>query len=461
MPDELHSTSLRTTSELLPVLTGTEVLARGARGVAVRAVQRGLLELGYALNGGADGIFGASTERGLQSFRELHDLVGPVLLDASTLRQLDASLVRLESVANHALANLRFSGDARLARVLRGSAPLPGRGSSVALVQHALIDLMFGMPRYGADGVIGRETQQAVRQFQRWQGIRPGGEVNAITMMALDQVAPPPGTQATRYPEYASMIRDGQLTVTVGVGYDEGSYDLGELTQLVTALRAEGFVQTGSTAVDAVHTFTRALGISGHSGVMRVRVVSRNTRRPESEFAEGLVHDAVTIYVGHARYGTGPDFDAKESTAENFVIGLGAPQHITGALEPGYDPHMNQILRGVPNDLLTTRFDPQLDQLWAFAGCTTRHYLDELRVLTAGKNTRNLDLVVSTRPIYWRDMGTYPLDMIKGLLRGESINQIVRRLCTTATATEAALHDVHEGDAFIGDGFGDNGPASG
>lgn len=458
MTAELHSKTLGSTSELLPVLRGTEVLARGARGPAVKTVQRGLLELGYALNGGADGIFGASTELALQGFRELHDLLGAALLDAGTLQRLDASLVRLEAVASHVLANPRFTAHDDLARVLAGRSPMPGRGSAVVAVQRALLDMLYSLPRYGADGSIGKETQAAVRQFQRWQRIRPGGEVNPLTLAALDRAAPPVGQQATRHPEYATLVRDGQLTITVGLGYDEGDYDLTELPQLVEGLRGAGFVQTGTATTDAVHTFTRALAIPGQSGLARVRLVSRKTKRPEHEFAEGLVHDAVTIYAGHARYGTGPDFDAKDSTAENFVIGLGAPQHITGALEPGYDPHMNQILRGVPNDLLARRFDPQRDQLWAFCGCTTRHYLDELRGLVSGKDTRNLDLLVSTRPIYWRDMGTYPVEIIKGLVHGESINQIVRRLCTFASATEVALGDPHTGDAFTIDGFGDNGP---
>lgn len=457
---ELRSAILSDTSDLIPVLQGDETLPRGARGPAVRAVQRGLLELGYALHGGSDGVFGASTEDALRSLRELHEVLGTAVIDAVTLDRLDASLVRKESVASHSLGSGRFAAEATLARVLTGHAPMPGRGSAVRAVQQALLDLMYALPRYGADGAIGKETQEAVRQFQRWQRIRPGGELTPLTLMVLDQVVPAPGVEATRHPEYASMIRDGVLTVTVGMGYDENDLDLSEFPQLVEGLRGAGFVSTGSLAPDAVLTFSRALDIAGQPGTMRVRLVSRATPRPESEFAEGLIHDAVTIYAGHARYGTGPDFDPKESTAENFVIGMGAPQHLTGALEPGYNAHMNQILRGVPNDLVSRRFDPQRDQLWVFAGCTTRNYLDELRALVDGKDTRNLDLVVSTRPIYWNDMGTYPLEVIKGLLQGESINEILQRMCTKATATEVAIGDVHEGDAFIGDGFGDNGPVT-
>jgi hypothetical protein len=69
MPIELKSKVLRGVSELERVAAGALVLARGARGAGVRAFQRGLLDLGYALLGGADGVFGRSSEAALLSFR--------------------------------------------------------------------------------------------------------------------------------------------------------------------------------------------------------------------------------------------------------------------------------------------------------------------------------------------------------------------------------------------------------
>jgi hypothetical protein len=276
--------------------------------------------------------------------------------------------------------------------------------------------------------------------------------------MALDEVVPPPNEQVVRYPEYDNLIRDGWLTVTVGVGYDEANSDPPQLQLLEQGLLEAGFSSAGAAAGNAVKVFQRAL--TDRQGSMRVRVVSRYTASPEARFAEGLIQDAVTIYLGHARYGTGPDFDAKESTAENFVIGLGAPQHLTGELEPGYDPHMNEILRGVPNDLLSRRFDPQRDQLWAFVGCTTRNYLDELRALVAGKDTQNLDLILSTRPVYWSDMAHHGLAIVRSLLQGESINRIKKALCEQALATEKRQGKEQAGDPFMIDGFGDNAQAS-
>ena len=458
MPSELRSKILRGVHELERVAAGELVLARGARSEGVRAVQRGLLELGYALLGGADGVFGRASEAALRSFRELHLRFAAAVLDAPTLALLDGSLVRAEAVAGYTLVNPRFAGDAQLARLLQGRAPLPRRGDAVTRVQKALLDLLFSLPRWGADGSLGDESREALRQFQCWQRIRPGGETTPLTLMALDQLAPPPEQRVTRSPEYARLIRDGVLTVTVAVGYDEDSNDLRELAELVAGLRSEGFVQSGATDDDAVHVYSRPLMIAGQTGKMRVRVVSRHTADPEERFADGLVQDSVCLYAGHARYGTGPDFDPIESTAENFVIGVGAPQHLSGELEPGYDPHMNQILRGVPNDLITRRFDPERYQVWAFMGCTTRHYLDELRTLVAGKRTDNLDLIVSTRPLYWSDSGYYPLAIIRGLLRGQSVNEITAAMCAQAVATEKSLGIAKTGDAFFADGFGDNAP---
>lgn len=458
MANELNSRVLRGVPELTRVLAGEVTMARGARGAGVRAFQRGLLDLGYALLGGADGVFGRSTEAALRSFRELHGRNAAAVLDATTLALLDVSLVRSEAVAGHVLANPRFVGDPRLAQLIDGQAPLPRRGDSVSRIQRALLDLQFSLPRWGIDGAQGDETRTAIRQFQRWQRIRSGGELTPLTLMALDQMAPPPNQQAVRAPEYARLIRDGWLTVTVAMGYDEDGNDLRELAELRQGLVSDGFTRTGATADDAVHTYTRALMIAGNPGNMRLRLISRHTADPEERFADGLIQDSVTVYSGHARYGTGPDFDPVESTAENFVIGVGAPQHLTGELEPGYDPHMNQILAGVPNDLLTRRFDPDRYQLWAFLGCTTRHYLDELRVLLQGKRTDNLDVIVSTRPIYWNDSAFYPLAVVRGLLCGQSINTIQAALCAQAVATETGLGETKPGNAFFGDGFGDNVP---
>lgn len=67
------------------------------------------------------------------------------------------------------LRSARFSGVPELeailvdrsARLRRGS-----RGRGVVLVQQALLDLGESLPRFGADGIYGSETEQAVRSYQ-------------------------------------------------------------------------------------------------------------------------------------------------------------------------------------------------------------------------------------------------------------------------------------------------------
>jgi peptidoglycan hydrolase-like protein with peptidoglycan-binding domain len=459
MAVEIESAMLKGIPELEAVARGDDVLERGERGAPVRAVQRGLLELGYGLRGGADGVFGSATDSTLAEFRELYGMLGQAMVDAATLAALDLSLMRKGRAESYELTNGRFKRDVGLEKVLALSAPLPRSGESVKLIQQALSDLAFSLPRGGVDGKLGGETREALRRFQRWQHIRPGGELTPLTLMALDQAAPPQLEMAERFPEYDRLIRDKWLTVTLGIGYDEGGADLDKIAELESAFRHEGFAKSRSLGSEELAVYTKKLDHPERSGEMRVRVINRHTPSPEAAFAEGLVHDAVTIYSGHARYGTGPDFDEKESAEENFVIGLGAPGHRNRTLEPGYNAHMNQILEGQPNDLLTHRFDPERYQLWVFAGCTTRNYLDELRALVKGKDSRNLDLVVSTRPLYWSDGDFYVMELLGGLIKGLSINAIHKTLCARASETDTRLkNEGAELDAFLFDGFGDNEP---
>jgi peptidoglycan hydrolase-like protein with peptidoglycan-binding domain len=447
----LKSRILQSVSQLSAVCEGETVLARGNRGQATRGIQRGLVALGYPLRGGADGVFGPSTEKNVREFRTLHGQLGVPVVDAATLELLDQSLLRLEHAETYTLKSPRFVDDSHLNKVLAGN-PLPRKAPAVKRIQQALLDLLFTLPRWGADGILGKETGDAIRHFQKWKKIRPGGELTPVTLMTLDETVPPPDQQVIRFPEYDRLISDGLLTVTIGVGYDEDNNDTVQLPKLEAGLRAAGFDHDESAADDAVKIYRRPL--IGRTGTMRIRLVSRYTATPEKNFATGLVQDAVTIYLGHARYGTGPDFDDKESPKENFVIGVGAPQHLTGELEPGYNPHMNQILAGIPNDLLAHRFDPQLDQLWMFLGCTTTNYLDELRTIVENKDSQNLDLLLSTRPLYWSDMAFYGLEILNVLLNAGSINSLHQKLCAHADQSEPNSNYVT--DAFLLDGFGDN-----
>ncbi|MBU8899300.1 L,D-transpeptidase family protein [Corallococcus sp. M34] len=81
--------------QLADVVAGGQVLGPGTRGEGVRAVQAALLDMGFALLNGADGVHGADTTRALRNF-QIHarsmfpDLRSTGALDTTTLRALDA-----------------------------------------------------------------------------------------------------------------------------------------------------------------------------------------------------------------------------------------------------------------------------------------------------------------------------------------------------------------------------------
>jgi|SRR5919108_1033661 phosphatidylserine/phosphatidylglycerophosphate/cardiolipin synthase-like enzyme len=99
-----------------------------------------------------------------------------------------------------ALKSKRFSSDPDLQGVMartallarrgtKASRPVRSAGTGVHLVQRSLIDLGFGLPKYGADGKFGPETAGAVRKFQAGRpGLSSDGIVGPSTLAALDAV---------------------------------------------------------------------------------------------------------------------------------------------------------------------------------------------------------------------------------------------------------------------------------
>jgi peptidoglycan hydrolase-like protein with peptidoglycan-binding domain len=60
------------------------------------------------------------------------------------------------------------------------------RGPSVIRAQKALISKGFQLPRFGADGVFGEETEVAVKDFQSKNNLNPDGIIGKLTISKLD-----------------------------------------------------------------------------------------------------------------------------------------------------------------------------------------------------------------------------------------------------------------------------------
>lgn len=76
-------------ADLLGVLNG-QTLAKGAKGEGVKALQVALLDLGFGLPSGADGAFGNEVFLALKGFQSSQGLPMTGVLDARTLKALDA-----------------------------------------------------------------------------------------------------------------------------------------------------------------------------------------------------------------------------------------------------------------------------------------------------------------------------------------------------------------------------------
>jgi len=116
---------------------------------SVRAAQRRLIDLGF-LAGSADGVYGPKTEAALREYQSQNGLEPTGHLDALTLERL-----------THIDPSNATPKDA----------------------QQRLIDL--GYLQGTADGVIGPRSVEALKRFQRFNGLEPNGKATAETLEAL------------------------------------------------------------------------------------------------------------------------------------------------------------------------------------------------------------------------------------------------------------------------------------
>lgn len=93
-----------------------------------------------------------------------------------------------------ALFTARFASHPRLVAASESNPSLRRgeRGDAVAALQLALVDLGFAMPRSTGggkqlpDGIFGPETEEAVKAFQRANGLTADGIAGRLTFAALE-----------------------------------------------------------------------------------------------------------------------------------------------------------------------------------------------------------------------------------------------------------------------------------
>jgi len=121
-------------------------------------------------------------------------------------------------------------------------------GLSVRILQQALLDAGYPLPRYGVDGIFGGETETAVKAFQKAHGLKNDGIVGPETMQALD----------TSFLDHGAMASIPQSEIpstapTEGVEWDSAAIppELLEGTRTLTAEEKAEIERRRTTEVQA------------------------------------------------------------------------------------------------------------------------------------------------------------------------------------------------------------------
>ena len=155
---------------LLVSVGKSETLRYGMSGDDVARLQQALIDQGY-LKGTADGIFGTRTENAVRDFQRKNSLK----VDGLAGNKTQAALYG-EPVQNK--VSSLFSGDY--------SAITPeSEKARIRLLQKYLIKMNY--LRDSADGIYGTLTKNAVRSFQREQGLKEDGTAGEKTLVAIEK----------------------------------------------------------------------------------------------------------------------------------------------------------------------------------------------------------------------------------------------------------------------------------
>ncbi len=253
--DKLYSSTakaaqLSASAATASTVSGSTLLKSGSQGTAVRKLQVRLSELGY-YNGGADGVFGTTTETAVKSFQRNNKLSADGQAGEQTQKKLYSDSA---SMAPRPVA----TADPNAVRSLK----IGMEGNDVYSVQQRLIELRYlsGV----ADGVFGPETLAALTAFQQNNNLTPDGVAGASTVKKLNGNAKAasnkPTATATPKPGTYAALREGDAGEYV-YSLQERLYDLGYYTG-----RIDGRFGAGTTT--AVSTFQAAnnLTVDGIAG---------------------------------------------------------------------------------------------------------------------------------------------------------------------------------------------------
>lgn len=153
------------------------------------------------------------------------------------------------------LKSPRFRGDITLENALDGISfvKFGSSGTSVVLMQQGLIDAGFPLPKFGADGQFGSETQKAVRDYQTANALSADGVIGPFTMAALDLyysvdrgADPLPPLPGSNEEKILSLLKKGEKMT---------KKEAQEIKQLLFQLNGDDFKRALKAAMESADFF--------------------------------------------------------------------------------------------------------------------------------------------------------------------------------------------------------------
>ena len=162
--------------ELFRVLKRTSPIMKGED---VRTMQNALIARGYSCgNSGADGQFGAATESAVKAFQKANGLAADGIVGENTCKKLGG--VWKGGKATSPVSSASWT----LSRLLKRTKPMM-KGEDVRAAQNVLIAKGYSCGSSGADGAFGDGTRDAVKRFQKANGLKADGIIGKNTCEKL------------------------------------------------------------------------------------------------------------------------------------------------------------------------------------------------------------------------------------------------------------------------------------
>ncbi|TWI59816.1 C40 family peptidase [Halalkalibacter nanhaiisediminis] len=211
--EQVQPSPAPTTSSATPAQSNT-VIRVGSTGQAVERLQQRLRDLGY-FQGTVNGQFNETTSEAVRRFQQQQRISVDGIVGPQTWRALDSASVvapAKPSALTPAPSTPAQTGSTSGSTVLRVGSQSP----AVSNLQSQL--KVIGLFNQNPTGYFGTITEQAVRAFQRQQGLTPDGIAGPKTVQLLNQLAGSPApAEATNSFNVMNLVADA--SEQLGVPY--------------------------------------------------------------------------------------------------------------------------------------------------------------------------------------------------------------------------------------------------